>query len=480
MESKHIATYRRVSTQEQARETDAYERQGWQLDQECLKYPDVPRLTFQDIQSGRRDDRPDFMALEKVIREGKVSILIVSEIKRLSRDLEKNAQLQKLLQLHDVRVYEILLGRFLDFTNPNDWSYFVRSGMDGEQESRMLSARVAQTFAWHRSQGKMGGGRVGFPYRRSPNDGYIEPHPEQWDIAVQIIAFVLEQGSPNMNTIIWMREKLGMIRTRTWLSEWIRSPLLRGHTPQNTRQKNGNVKRKSEWDLVRDTHISLFSDPRLKGAEKRIDQMITDGSRRRGAARKQTLYPLSGLIYCDRCGETCHIKKLHNKNYPDKTYYYVMCSARAEAGKNFGGKYGNFKGQRRSINTTYSEVEDAVNLALADRAEELVGLAIADTMLEPTETPEIIALRSSIQRLTGMNDPDLADTIADKTQRLNRLILSQESGGINEVDRLQFVQLFSNPITLETFSDAEKREIYQDWISKVLVDRSKITVLLKI
>jgi site-specific DNA recombinase len=475
-----IATYRRVSKKEQARDTDAYERQGWQLDQEMLKYPDHDRLTFQDIQSGRRDDRPDFMAMERAIREKRVGMLIVSEIKRLSRDVEKNAQLQKLLELHDVKVYEILLGRFLDFKNPNDWAYFVKSGMDGESESRMLSARVQQTFQWHRSQGKMGGGRVGFPYRRSPDNGFIEPHPDQWDTAIEIILTVLEEGSPNMNTIIKMREDLGMNRTRTWLSEWVRSPLLRGHTPQNTRHKNGNVKRLPEWDLVRDTHVSLFSDPRLKGAEKQIDQMISDGSRRRGATRKQTIYPLSGLIYCDRCGETCHIKKLHNKKYPDKTYYYVMCSGRAGVGKNCGGKYGNFKGQKRTINTTYSEVEEAVNLALADRAEELVSLAIVDTVLEPTETPEIIALRSSIQRLNSMNDPDLADTIADKTQRLNRLILGQESGGIDEADRLQFIQHFSSPENMDTLSDAEKREIYQDWISKISVDRSKITVFLKV
>lgn len=473
-----IATYRRVSKKEQARDTDAYERQGWQLDQEMLKYPDHNRLTFQDIQSGRRDDRPDFMALEKAVREGKVGILIISEIKRLSRDTEKNAQLQKLLELNDVRVYEILLGRFLDFKNPNDWAYFVKSGMDGESESRMLSARVAQTFAWHRSQGKMGGGRVGFPYRRSPQDGFIEPHPEQWDAAVRIIQTVLEQGSPNMQTIIWMRDELGMIRTRTWLSEWIRSPLLRGHTPQNTRQKNGNVKRKSEWDLVRDTHVSLFSDPRLVGAEKRLDRMISDGAMRRGAARKMTVYPLSGLIYCARCGEICHIKKLHNKKYPDKTYYYVMCSGRASSGKDCGGKYGENQGKRRMANSVYSEIEEAVNLALADRAEELIGLAISEAATAPTETAEMIALRAQIQKLQSMDDPDLAGTIADKTQRLNRLILAQDMGGINEADRAKFVSLFSDPPITNMLTDSQRRIFYQDWVSKVLVDKSEIKVFL--
>lgn len=174
---KAIATYQRVSNKEQARDSEAFTRQGWQLDREVAKYPEQDRLKFADIQSGRKDDRPDFLKLIAAIEADKIDILIITRIDRIGRDVESNSRLQKQLQRKGVRVYEILLGRFLDWQNPHDWSYFVQAGLDGEKESRMLSARIAQTFEYHRAQGKMGGGMVGFPYRRG-KDGRIEAHPD--------------------------------------------------------------------------------------------------------------------------------------------------------------------------------------------------------------------------------------------------------------------------------------------------------------
>jgi DNA invertase Pin-like site-specific DNA recombinase len=160
---KAIATYRRISKEETARKTDAYIHQGWLLDRKVADFPGRERLSFEDMQSGRKDDRPDFLKLIAAIESNLIDTLVITRIDRIGRDVESNARLQKQLERKKVLVFEILLGRFLDWSNPNDWSYFVQAGLDGEKESRMLSTRVRQTFEFLRSQGKIGGGRVGFP-----------------------------------------------------------------------------------------------------------------------------------------------------------------------------------------------------------------------------------------------------------------------------------------------------------------------------
>lgn len=472
---KSIATYQRVSREEQSRDTDAYIRQGWQLDQTAANFSDRTRLSFADIQSGRKDNRPDMLKLIAAIESGSIDTLIVTRIDRIGRDLEANARLQKQLERKHVRVFEILLGRFLEWTNPHDWSYFCKAGLEGEQESRMLSARIKQTFEWHRSQGKMGGGRVGFPYRRS-KEGFIEPDSAMWDKAVECIRIVAQHGT-GMKALAHIRE-LGLNRTRTWLFDWVRSPLLRGHTPQWTRKEGGGKHHPHLVSTVRDTHKSLFLDPRLKGLQKQLDRIIEDSSRLKGAVRSRPVYPLSGLIYCARCGKSCHIKTISNAKYPDKRYTYVFCSDRDSRGIGCGGAYGMFKGHKKSINSVYSDVDTAVMMELTKRAVDLVDLAIADRPSEKQEDVAIIELKSQIQRLKDLNDPDLESAIAKKTTQLNTLLIADPDDKISEQVRLEFIELFSTIDVFVTMNNVDKRTLYRDWVSKILVDKTDVKVSL--
>lgn len=464
-----IATYRRVSKREQANDCEAYERQGWQLDREAAKYPDRRRLVYEDIQSGRRDDRPDFRKLVGAIASNEIDILIITRIDRITRDVETNARLQKLLESKGVRVFEILRGDFLNWSNPNDWSYFVQAGVDGEKESRMLSARVKQTFDWQRSRGIMAGGQVGFPYRRNAS-GYIEPDPDNWDRAVQCIKFVLAEGKANLRVVTQIRNEVGLDRTSQWLYHWIRSPLIRGHTPQNTRNEKGAVRPMAEWDIIRDTHPSLFSDPRLKGAEERLDRLIARAGRSTGGVNTKNSYPLSGLLTCDRCKSPCNIKKV-------VPYLYVVCSRRYGRGVDCGGDYGVLRGPRSVVNVPYSIVEGDVIKILANRAQELITLSAAEEYKPTIEPPEVKQLRSQIKNLERLGDPDLANAIAEKTTRLNRLLSSIDADGVSRDVTKRFIKTFSNPGAFEFLTNEEKKLIYHEWVRQIYVDKYKFRVI---
>ena len=374
-----------------------------------------------------------------------------------------------------------MLGRFLDFLNPNDWRYFAQAGLESEGESRMLSARIKKTFEWHRSQNKIGGGMVGFPYLRN-RAGYVEPNPETWQSAIECIKIIIACSGTNVAAFREVK-KLGIDRSRAWLSNWIRSPLIRGHSPINTCTRNRKKKQRSDYDLFLNSHPSLFSDPQLVGAEVIIDRIIADAKRYKGRVGKnQPVQALSGLLFCGRCGSTCYIRLSGSPRYPTKDRRYITCSQRILKASNCGSdiEYGAFNGTRKIINTLYSKVEDVVILALTRRSAELVGQSLIAAPVVVKESAEIAELKAQVARLVGLNDPDLIDSIHKKSTRLKRLLAQDASPSVSVQTQALFISVFSDIDTFKQLSQSQQRLIYQDWVTKVLVDRDRIDVLLSI
>lgn len=473
-----VATYQRVSKKEQANDSEAFTRQGWQLDRAVERFaPNMPRLSFADIQSGRRDDRPKFIELMEAIEAGKVGILIVTRLDRLARDLETSARIQKIMERQKIKIYETT-GKSIDWNNSNDWSYYAQAGVDSERESRKLSERIIQTYDWQRSQGKLAGGMVGFPYKRN-SDGHLIPDPDNWQKAIDYIKIVIDCGGANMQAIARIRS-LGDDRARSWLSNWIRSPLIRGHIPVNVCEGKGRDRRKKksrDIELFRDGHASLFADPQLAGSQKQIDRIIAGASRYKGRSAERYLIPLSGLVWCARCGNICHLKTCGDRT--GKYRVYAICSARNNKGIECGGKL-NKRDRANPVNTRYETIENAAIQSLIDRATELIQLAASEPDTEPIDSPEIIKLKIEIDRLTKDNDPDLAGAIAKKVERLNGLILATSAPSLDRTRFDRFIELFTSGDTFALATEIEKRAIYLDWIARIEVDRQVVIVRLTI
>jgi DNA invertase Pin-like site-specific DNA recombinase/ferredoxin len=473
-----VATYQRVSKKEQANNSDAFVRQGWQLDRAAKEFaPDLPRMRFRDIQTGRRDDRPGFMALMAAIEAGKIGVLIVTRLDRLARDLETSAKIQKIMEKRKIRVFEVT-GKSIEWGNSNDWSYYSQAGLDSERESRKLSERIIQTYDWQRSQQKLAGGMVGFPYRRN-EAGKLEPDPESWQLAIDYIKIVIDCGGATMDAISRIRD-MGGDRTRSWLSGWIRSPLIRGHIPIEVYEGKGRDRKKKriqDVELFRDAHPSLFSDPQLVGCEKIIDRIIADSSRYKGRSIKRYNIALSGLIWCGRCNAVCHVKvgKIGKKG---SQRIYAICSSRNSKGISCGGEY-RVRDSSNPINTPYQLIEEQVLTALTNRATELIDLELARMPTERVEHPDITKLKDEIKRLESLNDPDLKSAIAKKTNRLNELLLADPTDTVSAQMRQTFIDTFSDG-DLSYLDEIEKRSFYRDWIREIKVDRNKVEVRLAI
>jgi hypothetical protein len=157
-----------------------------------------------------------------------------------------------------------------------------------------------------------------------------------------------------------------------------------------------------------------------------------------------------------------------------------MCGSRSGKGISCGGEYGAFKGHRKSINAVYSDTEDAVILALTNKAAELVDLAIASESKDTQPHPGVSKLRGEIDKLLAMGDPDLDSAIAKKTAQLNRLLLADPGLDTSDQLRDEFVAVFSNPLVFVRMPDSDKRELYREWVQRVDVDRQSASVVLRI
>lgn len=471
-----IALYGRVSKKEQAHDSEALPRQLWQLNRAASDFQGEA-VEYVDIQSGRRDDRPEFQKLLGLIQSKSVSMVVLTRIDRITRDLETNAKLAKLFEGSQVKIHEILLGRTIDWANPNDWEYFVRSGVKAESESRMLSARIKQTLEWHRVQGKAVGA-VGFGYRRSPQN-QIEPNPEQWETAIAMVRIYIEENGGRTAAVERIRNELGLERTMNGLSNWIKSPLIRGHTRYGTMLPDGRRKPNGpQVTIIENTHRSLFAEPELQAinAQAEVERILRERKYKRGKIGPMTIRPLSGIVFCKRCGMVCHLKTSQWSKKPQK-YHHFACSGHTQKQTRCGA---NANGP---VYVKYEVVEAAVVEALRRRGETLAPLVIADfEEAEAQETTEMVELRAQIARLSAMGDPDLQGAIDIKSKALNKLLADLHGGDDSQLReaREQLVQYASVPAFWGMLTMEERKALYREYVGKVLVDGNDIEVSLLI
>jgi site-specific DNA recombinase len=468
MGSIRVATYRRWSRRDNSKDAaQSLERQRWQTAQ-VAQQSATDYLEFEDVQSGRRDDRPQFQALLRLIETKQVDMVVIARVDRLTRDGETNHRLAKLFERTGVNIYELLLGRCVDWSNPHDWEYFVNAGTKAEGESRMLAARVKQAFKYLESQGKPGGGGTPFGYCRK--DGYFAPNPDEWAAAVALVKAVIECNGSTTKAMQKAHE-LGWNCTRPGLYSWMRCPTIRGNTNWNERIKFG-------------THPSLFDEPELLAinALRQIDRIIAEAPSSRGNARSRRPHSLSGLIECGRCGGNCHIKTCIDNRYSEKVYTYVCCADRVSRAGNCGGEYGVFKGQRRSINTPYELAEAkviealrAAALATVRRAEEIEPAGID---VEPEEAK---ALREQIARLEALGDPDLLPVIEAKWQRLREILAAASIVEPTRQRRAEeLAQIIQSPDFWDLATIDEKKTLFRNFVERVICDKETVIVKLRV
>lgn len=156
MKHPTIAAYGRVSTNDKGQNTEvqlleirSYATQrGWTIAKDN---------EYVDVISGTREHRPQLDRLLADIRRGRVTIIVIVRLDRLSRSLKHLVNL--LAELNEYKVALVSIKEGLDFTTPTGRLLFHVIAALAEFERDLISERVKGGIAY----AKFKGVRVGRP-----------------------------------------------------------------------------------------------------------------------------------------------------------------------------------------------------------------------------------------------------------------------------------------------------------------------------
>ena len=326
--------YTRVSTDEQAEEGVSLSAQV----AECRRYVSRQGWVFgdemQDVETGRRDDRPEYQRLLLTVRglalQGTTATVVVASLDRLGRNLLERVRVHKELTKLSVEIHSVREGGVV-----NPLTYHILASV-AEEESRKLGERVRASGRHFVEQGWHPVGRVAWGYQWRPATDeerkqgaplkVLEPHPVE-------AAYMREA---------W--ERLARGESMHAIARWAAALPREARGGRNLRYAAIRLLFRSPVYVAR---FGEMDDDVLARPVGRWEPLISDDTwqaaqERQALARRMPrqasgAFPLTGLLRCHRCGgrmggRTNRAKWQPKRPVPATTYPIreYVCTAWAE------------------------------------------------------------------------------------------------------------------------------------------------------
>jgi DNA invertase Pin-like site-specific DNA recombinase len=354
--------YERLSSKEQAFNSPAREQQRTRL--ETAGVTEI----FEDIESGRNDDRPQLQKLMTLVANQDVDEVVITRLDRLGRSLPKIRECISIFKEANVNLR--ILDQDIDLSTSHGMLMLNILGAVAEMESDLISDRVKHGKQ-HRRNKEAACESYPWGYR-VVNDKYeldnrpflclIEDRPSNYldfykqedkqvfpgispkQLAEETIAVFFKKRSITA-TLKLIFDKYGISKTQAktsghsqvfyWtqsgFTRWLNNPVLCGHTVYQKSVRQGKTKKQvlpESWKIIYNTHPKhqLLTDEEaeeiksiLEANQKLVGENFT---RHLGSTVRQEYSYQSGLVYCSECGSRCTSKSSSSKG---KTYSYFAC-----------------------------------------------------------------------------------------------------------------------------------------------------------
>ncbi|MEG2000552.1 MAG: recombinase family protein [Evtepia sp.] len=273
---------------------------GWEL---CPKHYDDGGF------SGGTIDRPALKELLTDIEAGKINVVVIYKMDRLSRSLTDFAELQGIFEKHDVS--------FVSVTQQIDTSGSAGRMMlnilmtFAQYEREIIAERIRDKMSATRRQGKFVGGTLPFGYCAVNKrleicdseaeiihrifDRYLEiQSPKQIAAELNADGIMTRRGNPWTITNIY-----GKLRSRVFIGEIeYKGEVYKG--------EHEAIIDRAQWDEVQ--RLLIKNSPVNRGQD---------------AARQSINAPLKGLLRCGHCN--CAMVPHYAKKKDGRKYYYYVC-----------------------------------------------------------------------------------------------------------------------------------------------------------
>lgn len=320
-----IGAYVRVSTEEQAQVMDgSLESQQYRLKSFIdLKshheagWGKIVETYIDDGYSAKDTNRPAYQRMMKDIRAGKVNLILVTDISRLSRSIHDFCILLKELDEHKAKFLSVK--EQFDTSTPAGEMMIYNMVNLAQFERRQTSERVAMNFHSRAMRGLLNGGSPVLGYDKDPtNPGKLIVNKDEVPMVRTIFETYLETGSIQATAIrlngtgilpkIGKGRKYRHIASGRWTVPTVRSHLTNlgyaGKREVNRNYKNEDQDYLKSWQRYQ---VVSASWPRIIDEESfLIVQKMLEENRLKERDRfkngERRFFLLSGIIRCGDCG----------------------------------------------------------------------------------------------------------------------------------------------------------------------------------
>src|SRR5271157_3218187 len=159
-------SYRRVSTEDQAKNGGSLKNQAERIRQYC-DYRGinlVGEIEDSGISGGVNKAREGFIDLLNRVEHGGIDVIVLYSLERLSRDMLTLLALERLLDEYDVELHTVE-GQ-IDTSSPDGWMSFAMKAFLGEMERRQVKYRTRKAMEHKKARGQVVG-QVPYGWRRN-------------------------------------------------------------------------------------------------------------------------------------------------------------------------------------------------------------------------------------------------------------------------------------------------------------------------
>ena len=313
----------------------------------------MPDVTLYDIYiddgfTGLNFERPNFQRMCKDIYNGRVNMVIVKDLSRLGRDyIDSGRYVKKIFPSYHVRFLSVL-DHFDSLTaTQSDVNLLIPvKNFVNDNYSRDISGKVRSHQEVMRENGLYVGSHVAYGYKKLETDrNRIIPDEYAADIVRKIFDWKLKGLSSasiadKLNGLgvaapseykrqLGGNYKSGFQKNRKakWsavaINRILRNKIYIGVLEQGKREKvnyklNKVVEKpETEWAVKENTHEAIISRADFENVAKLLNLDT------RKSPEEETLFMLSGLMFCGECGRSM-VRRCNR--YKDKQSVYYICA----------------------------------------------------------------------------------------------------------------------------------------------------------
>lgn len=465
--SHKIGAYVRVSTEEQAQVIDgSLESQQYRLKNFVASkivqekgWGKVVDTYIDDGFSAKDTRRPAYQRMLRDIRTGKINLILVTDLSRLSRNISDFCGLLEDLEAHKAKFLSVK--EQFDTSTPVGEMMIYNMINLAQFERKQTSERVSMNFNSRAMRGLLNGGNAILGFDKDPeNSGKLVVNKAEAPGVRKAFSLYLETGSLQTTAVklnaTSISPKVGKGRKARhaaegrWTVSSVRNLLTNlayiGKREVNKRNKDEAQETLKPWhryQVVKASWPGIVEEKDFLAAQKLIEENWRK-ERSRIANGERRFFPLSGVLRCGDCGRALIGQASHGRSEVHRYYGHKLVV----------GETINCKTKRLRAN----EVETATIAHLTeilfrgghfDHVEEnlrkSIGTEGSDLVAERDRVQrEIVGVESEIDGAMKLMDqvsknPDIINLVHEKLEKLaskKKLLVADREALVLKIDEI--------------------------------------------